>query len=101
MQNNIQNPKYLLGKGCVCVSRHVIGFIIFHSSLECRFANPLLSVAGQRLVMNLKGLKTHIYATRDLSREVDRQLAAAFDETDDPIVLENGDPEIGREASEK
>lgn len=58
-------------------------------------------MAGQRLVLNLRGLKTHTYASRDLSREVDRQLAAAFGETDDLMVLENGDPEVGREASEK
>ncbi|KAG1738999.1 hypothetical protein EDB19DRAFT_1712426 [Suillus lakei] len=56
------NPKYFLGKG---------------------FATPLLSVAGQRLVLNLRGLQTRTYATRDLSREVDRQLQA-FDEPDAP-----------------
>lgn len=56
------NPKYFLGKG---------------------FATPLLSVAGQRLVLNLRGLKTRTYTTRDLSREVDRQLQA-FAEVDSP-----------------
>ncbi|KAG2345856.1 hypothetical protein BDR05DRAFT_93118 [Suillus weaverae] len=40
------------------------------------FATPLLSVAGQRLVLNLRGLQTRTYTTRDLSREVDRQLQA-------------------------
>ncbi|KAG1874460.1 hypothetical protein F4604DRAFT_745347 [Suillus subluteus] len=54
------NPKYFLAKG---------------------FATPLLSVVGQRLVLNLRGLKTRTYATRDLSREVDRQLQA-FAEAD-------------------
>ncbi|KAG1771471.1 hypothetical protein EDD22DRAFT_966128 [Suillus occidentalis] len=56
------NPKYFLAKG---------------------FSTPLLSVAGQRLVLNLRGLKTRTYATRDLSREVDRQLQA-FAEADSP-----------------
>ncbi|KAG2031664.1 hypothetical protein BDR03DRAFT_92205 [Suillus americanus] len=49
------DPKYFLAKG---------------------FATPLLSVVGQRLVLNLRGLKTRTYTTRDLSREVDRQLQA-------------------------
>ncbi|KAG2144277.1 hypothetical protein DEU56DRAFT_900131 [Suillus clintonianus] len=52
------NPKYFLGKG---------------------FATPLLSVAGQRLVLNLRGLKTRTYTTRDISRDVDRQLQAFAD----------------------
>lgn len=56
------NPKYFLAKG---------------------FSTPLLSVAGQRLVLNLRGLKTRTYATHDLSREVDRQLQA-FAEADLP-----------------
>ncbi|KAG2082821.1 hypothetical protein BD769DRAFT_1398275, partial [Suillus cothurnatus] len=40
------------------------------------FAIPLLSVAGQRLVLNLRGSERRTYATQDLSREVDRQLEA-------------------------
>ncbi|KAG1812827.1 uncharacterized protein BJ212DRAFT_1368399, partial [Suillus subaureus] len=56
------NPKYFLAKG---------------------FATPLLSVAGQRLVLNIRGLKTRTYTTGDLSREVDRQLQA-FAEMDSP-----------------
>ncbi|KAG2157700.1 uncharacterized protein EDB93DRAFT_808902 [Suillus bovinus] len=52
------DPKYFLAKG---------------------FATPVLSVAGQRLVLNLRGLQTRSYATRDLSREVDRQLRAFAD----------------------
>ncbi|KAG2144274.1 hypothetical protein DEU56DRAFT_237115 [Suillus clintonianus] len=40
------------------------------------FSSPLLSVAGQRLVLNLKGLQTRTYSTYDLSCEVDRQLEA-------------------------
>ncbi|KAG2072385.1 hypothetical protein BDR04DRAFT_1230524 [Suillus decipiens] len=47
------------------------------------FATPLLSAVGQRLVLNLRGLKTRTYTTRDLSREVDRQLRA-FAEVDLP-----------------
>ncbi|KAG2112980.1 uncharacterized protein F5147DRAFT_835107 [Suillus discolor] len=54
------HPTYFLGKG---------------------FATPLLSVAGQRLVLNLRSLQTRSYETRDLSREVDRQLQA-FAEVD-------------------
>ena len=74
---------------------------MFGASLGCRFANPLLSVAGQRLVLNLRGLKARNYTTRDLSREVDRQLEVqleAFREADDHAAeaeaevneLENG-----------
>lgn len=40
------------------------------------FSGPLLSVAGQRVVLNLKSLPTRSYSTHDLSREVDRQLEA-------------------------
>ncbi|KAJ8591431.1 hypothetical protein M405DRAFT_932167 [Rhizopogon salebrosus TDB-379] len=69
------NAKYFLAKG---------------------FAIPVLSVAGQRLVLNLRSLKTRTYETHDLSREVDRQLEA-FGEADSSIVLDDiGDPEIGR-----
>lgn len=45
-------------------------------------------MAGQRLVLNLRGLKTRTYATRDLSREVDRQLEG-FGEPDCPIALDD------------
>ncbi|KIJ60341.1 hypothetical protein HYDPIDRAFT_117233 [Hydnomerulius pinastri MD-312] len=38
------------------------------------FAVPLLSITGQRLVLNLRGLQVQRYDSRDLSREVDRQL---------------------------
>lgn len=47
------------------------------------FATPLLSVAGQRLVLNLRGLKGRAYTTQDLSCEVDRQLEA-FAAADSP-----------------
>ncbi|KAG1735941.1 uncharacterized protein EDB91DRAFT_546552 [Suillus paluster] len=67
------NPKYFLGKG---------------------FASPLLSVAGQRLVLNLRGLKTRTYSTRELSREVDRQLEA-FAEADSPCRDDMGDTAVG------
>jgi tRNA G18 (ribose-2'-O)-methylase SpoU len=63
-----------------------------------RFSSPLLSVAGQRLVLNLKSLKTRTYTTHDLSREVDRQLDA-FVERDFSIALDDiGDPENVGEA---
>ncbi|KAG1735943.1 uncharacterized protein EDB91DRAFT_546555 [Suillus paluster] len=70
------NPKYFLAKG---------------------FSSPLLSVAGQRLVLNLKGLKTLTYTTYDLSREVDRQLEA-FAETNSSsprgrAAMDASDPE--------
>jgi hypothetical protein len=53
-------------------------------------------MAGQHLVLNLRSLKTRTYETRDLSREVDRQLEA-FGEADPSIALDDiGDPEIGR-----
>ncbi|KAG2143808.1 uncharacterized protein EDB93DRAFT_1251860 [Suillus bovinus] len=40
------------------------------------FSGPLLSVVGQRVVLNLKSLPTRSYTTHELSREVDRQLQA-------------------------
>ncbi|OJA16356.1 hypothetical protein AZE42_07817 [Rhizopogon vesiculosus] len=62
------------------------------------FSIPLLSVAGQRLVLNLKRLKTPTYTTHDLSREVDRQLEG-FAEPDCSISLDDMG-ESGQEASE-
>ncbi|KAF9237051.1 hypothetical protein BU15DRAFT_63433 [Melanogaster broomeanus] len=44
--------------------------------LELALSFPLLAIVGQRLVLNLRGLQTRHYATRDLSREVNRQMAA-------------------------
>ncbi|KIJ65475.1 hypothetical protein HYDPIDRAFT_27475 [Hydnomerulius pinastri MD-312] len=44
--------------------------------LPLAFSFPVLSLIGQRLVLNLRGLQTRHYTTRDLSREVNRQMAA-------------------------
>ncbi|KAF9237053.1 hypothetical protein BU15DRAFT_63435 [Melanogaster broomeanus] len=44
--------------------------------LGIAFSFPLLSIVGQRLVLNLRGHQTGHYTTRDLSREVNRQMAA-------------------------
>jgi hypothetical protein len=71
--------------------------IAFNESRVYRFSVPLLSVAGQRLVLNLKRLKTRTYATHDLSREVDRQLEG-FAEPDCSIALDDMG-ESGQEAS--
>ncbi|KIJ65439.1 hypothetical protein HYDPIDRAFT_27445 [Hydnomerulius pinastri MD-312] len=49
------DPRYFLAKG---------------------LALPILAVGGQRVVLNLRGLQTRTYSTRDLSREVDRQMDA-------------------------
>ncbi|KAF8836944.1 hypothetical protein BDN67DRAFT_1071689 [Paxillus ammoniavirescens] len=58
------------------------------SLLEIGLSFPLLSLVGQRLVLNLRGLQTRHYRTRDLSREVDRQVAElavmSFWQADDP-----------------
>lgn len=63
-----------------------------------RFSSPLLSAVGQRLVLNLKSLKTRTYTTHDLSREVDRQLDA-FVERDLSAALDDmGEPENVGEA---
>lgn len=57
-RNNLQSPKYPLGEGCVRLDLHFIDFDTFNPrSLERRFSNPLLSVVGQRLVLNLRGQK--------------------------------------------
>ncbi|KAF8836945.1 hypothetical protein BDN67DRAFT_250599 [Paxillus ammoniavirescens] len=47
--------------------------------LEIGISFPLLSLLGQRLVLNLRGLQTRHYTTRDLSQEVDRQIAELAD----------------------
>ncbi|KAH7904948.1 hypothetical protein BJ138DRAFT_1130742 [Hygrophoropsis aurantiaca] len=44
--------------------------------LSLTFTIPILSITGQRLVLNLRGLQTQSYATGDLGREVDRQIMA-------------------------
>ncbi|KAJ8591435.1 hypothetical protein M405DRAFT_814417, partial [Rhizopogon salebrosus TDB-379] len=54
------------------------------------FSSPLLSVAGQRLVLNLKSLKTRTYTTNDISHEVDRQLEAFVEVSITPDGM--GDP---------
>ncbi|KAG1844154.1 hypothetical protein F4604DRAFT_1980311 [Suillus subluteus] len=59
------------------------------------FATPLVSVAGQRLVLNLRGSEGRTYTTRDLSREVDRQLEA-FAAADSPSRDDTGHPESGQ-----
>ncbi|KAG1726147.1 hypothetical protein EDB19DRAFT_1753244 [Suillus lakei] len=59
------------------------------------FATPLLSVAGQRLVLNLRGLKGRTYTSHDLSCEVDRQLKA-FAEADSLCQDDMSHPEGGR-----
>ncbi|KAG2116355.1 hypothetical protein BD769DRAFT_1063537 [Suillus cothurnatus] len=57
-----------------------VSWTVYANSPKCfiakAFAIPLVSVAGQRLVLNLRGAERRAYATRDLSREVDRQLEA-------------------------
>ena len=71
--------------------------IAFDESIVYRFSSPLLSVAGQRLVLNLKSLKTRTYTSHDLSREVERQLEA-FGEANYSIALDDmGNPENERE----
>ncbi|KAF9233747.1 hypothetical protein BU15DRAFT_66317 [Melanogaster broomeanus] len=44
--------------------------------LQLALSLPLLSIVGQRLVLNLRGFQTRHYTTRDLSREINRQMAA-------------------------
>jgi len=58
-------------------------------------------VVGQRLVLNLRGLKTRTYATHghhDVSREVDRQLAEFCGA--EMALNEMSDLEYAREARE-
>ncbi|KAH7890955.1 hypothetical protein F5I97DRAFT_1923455 [Phlebopus sp. FC_14] len=43
------------------------------------FCTPMLAIAGQHLVLNLRGLRVRSYSPRSISAEVDRQIAA-FDE---------------------
>jgi hypothetical protein len=63
-----------------------------------RLSFPLLSLVGQRLVLNLRGLQTRHYTTHDLSREVDRQVAElaamSFWQADDlwPNGVHDGGP---------
>jgi len=64
---------------------------------DCRFAIPLLSVAGQRLVLNLRSLKAQTYTTDDLNRVVDRQLEAFAGPS--IAVDDMSDRELGRETT--
>ncbi|KAG1783406.1 hypothetical protein EV702DRAFT_1041083 [Suillus placidus] len=75
----IQSPKYFIAKS---------------------FATPLLSVAGQRLVLNLRGLKGRTYTTQDLSCEVDRQLEA-FAAAESPCRDDMGQPEVIKHVIER
>jgi hypothetical protein len=68
-----QTPFTFLPKGCV---GHRCDLTTLYDFIDCRFSGPLLSVAGQRVVLNLKSLPTRTYSTRELSCEVDRQLEA-------------------------
>ncbi|KAG2072388.1 hypothetical protein BDR04DRAFT_409209 [Suillus decipiens] len=93
------SPYTFLPKGFVS---HRCDPITLCEFIACRFSGPLLSVAGQRVVLNLKSLPTRTYATRDLSREVDRQLEAFIQSHHSSPggqdVLD--DPEGGREDKE-
>ncbi|KAF8840384.1 hypothetical protein BDN67DRAFT_968569, partial [Paxillus ammoniavirescens] len=53
--------------------------IVPQYALSLTFSLPLLSIGGQRLVLNVRGLKGRSYTPRSLSAEVDRQIGA-FDE---------------------
>ncbi|KAF9229916.1 hypothetical protein BU15DRAFT_69644, partial [Melanogaster broomeanus] len=68
--------------------------------LQLGLSFPLLSIVGQRLVLNLRGLQARRYTTRDLSREVNRQMAAmggtSFWQAVEPWP--NGAHEAGHEA---
>ncbi|KAF8836947.1 hypothetical protein BDN67DRAFT_1014272 [Paxillus ammoniavirescens] len=60
----------------------VCWFVYSHDArnlLEIGISFPLLSLVGQRLVLNLRGLQTRHYTTRDLSQEVNRQIAELAD----------------------
>ncbi|KAG1795157.1 uncharacterized protein HD556DRAFT_1307740 [Suillus plorans] len=70
------------------------------------FATPLLSVAGQRLVLNLRSLQTRSYETRDLSREVDRQLQAfaeggspGLDDVEELEGMQDGDSMVADQST--
>ena len=39
----------------------------------------MLSIIGQRLILNLRGFQARRFTTRDISREIDRQMAAMGD----------------------
>ncbi|KAH7921186.1 hypothetical protein BV22DRAFT_1038948 [Leucogyrophana mollusca] len=74
--------------------------------LAVTFSLPLLSMAGQRLVLNLRGLQARSYTTGELSREVDRQIlafeqgAGANDLYAPPVLWREEDPDDELEAVE-
>jgi len=51
-----------------------INYLSYKLKCTSRFALNLLSIAGQRLVLNLRGIKGRSYGPRSISVEVDRQL---------------------------
>lgn len=53
---------------------------VWVSDAQCdRVSLPLLSAIGQRLIFNLRGFQAQLFTTRDISREVDRQMARVGD----------------------
>lgn len=51
--------------------------------MNVRISYPFLAVTGQRVILNLRRFRARQDTTRDLSREVDRQIAAMDDELSD------------------
>lgn len=49
---------------------------------------PFLAVMGQRLVVNLRRLRARPDSTRDISREVERQMAAMQTDLPSEVGLE-------------
>jgi len=56
----------------------IICWTVFRKSptdfLSIAISLPLLSVVGQRLILNLRGFRARGFTTRDISREIDRQM---------------------------
>ena len=86
-----------------CAHIHLPRPCRFLTRLPHRLSTPFIAVMGQRLVLNLRRLRARPDSTRDLSREVARQMAAmplstTDDEQTDPqsdLGLELGVRAVG------
>lgn len=61
-------------KECLVPDVSHINYLSYKLKCTSRFALNLLAIAGQRLVLNLLGLKGSSYGPCSISAEVDRQL---------------------------
>lgn len=76
LRNRIREPFF---NSCAWIHPLALVLRLTHRRLD-RFSFPILSIAGQRLVLNLRGMQTRPYTSSYVSRIVDQQLVVMGDE---------------------